>query len=284
MKIKTSKTLIDKMNIVEEMQYNNVTFQIIELDKLEGAYTVELAKKLFFAQQSGLKTKMVRILMEDSTIKTEAGALYFYMGDIKCENNIGGTAGLVKKVFASTVTSESVIKPLYKGSGEIWLEPSFKHYIMLSLDNESIIIDKGMFYCCSGDIEVKAYSQKNISSALLGGEGFFQLEVNGTGIVVLEAMTPQDEIIRYDIEPGEVLKVDGNFAIVRTKNVDFTVTKSNKSLIGSAMNGEGFLNTFTCSKRGQVWLAPTAPLYTRMSGQSDMYNYDNKHINNHKMN
>lgn len=60
---------------------------------------------------------------------------------------------------------------------------------------------------------------------------------------------------RVWIENGEELKVDGNFAIARTSGVNFSVTKSDKSLIGSALNGEGFLNTFTGN--GTVWLAPT---------------------------
>ena len=40
-------------------------------------------------------------------------------------------------------------------TGEVWLEPSFKHYILLELKNEEIIVDKGMFYCCSGGVDVK---------------------------------------------------------------------------------------------------------------------------------
>lgn len=68
---------------------------------------------------------------------------------------------------------------------------------------------------------------------------------------------------RVWIENGEELKVDGNFAIARTSGVNFSVTKSDKSLIGSALNGEGFLNTFTGN--GTVWLAPTQVMYEKLS-------------------
>lgn len=50
----------------------------------------------------------------------------------------------------------------------------------MELNDESIIVDKGMFYCCSEDITVKGLC-KNISSTLLGGEGLFQIELTGSG-------------------------------------------------------------------------------------------------------
>ena len=51
---------------------------------------------------------------------------------------------------------------------------------------------------------------------------------------------------------------------MRDATVDFAVTRSDKSLIGSAVNGEGLLNSFTTQVGGKVWLAPTAPLYKKM--------------------
>ena len=90
----------------------------------------------------------------------------------------------------------------------------------------------------------------------------FQIQLSGSGIVILECDVPKSEIVEYEINLGEELKVDGNFAIARTEGVNFCVTKSDKSLVGSALNGEGFLNTFTGS--GKVWLAPTQPIYKKL--------------------
>ena len=132
----------------------------------------------------------------------------------------------------------------------------------MELNDESIIVDKGMFYCCSEDITVKGVMQKNISSTLLGGEGLFQIELTGSGVVILECSVPKSEIVECEISKGQELKVDGNFAIARTKGVNFSVTKSDKSLFGSAINGEGFLNTF--SGEGKVWIAPTQAMYEKM--------------------
>ena len=71
---------------------------------------------------------------------------------------------------------------------------------------------------------------------------------------------------RSDRETSEgcvLVKVDGNFAILRSSNINFTVQKSAKGLIGSALGGEGFLQTFEGT--GMVWLAPTSPMYNKMA-------------------
>lgn len=257
-------TLENKISIIDSISYDGVDFEIIAYNNLEGAQNIETAMGLFFANQAGLKIKQVRIKLNNSTVKTEAGALYYYKGNIKSKSNIGGVGGLLKKAVSGTITNESAIKPSYSGTGEILLEPSYKHYLIMELNNESIIVDKGMFYCCSEDINVKGIMQKNISSTLLGGEGLFQIELSGSGIVILECNVPKSEIVECEISKGEELKVDGNFVIARTKNVNFSVTKSDKSLFSSAINGEGLLNTFT--GEGKVWIAPTQPMYEKMGG------------------
>ncbi len=256
------KSIDDKTTVIDKATYNNVDFEVLAYNSLEGPQDIEMAMGIFFANQTGLRMKQVRIKLNNSSVKTEAGALYFYKGNIESKSNIGGVGGLFKKAVSGSITNESAIKPTYKGSGEIYLEPAFKHYILLEINNDSIIVDKGMFFCCSSSIEVKGFMQKNLSSAFLGNEGLFQIELSGSGIVVLECNVPKEEIVECSLSHGEELKVDGNFAIARTKGVSFSVTKSDKSLFGSAINGEGFLNTF--SGEGTVWLAPTQPMYQKM--------------------
>ena len=254
---------LDKnMIVLQKCSHNNVDFEVLAYDKLRGAQSVNMAQSMFFAEQTGLKVKQVRITLNNSSIKTEAGALYYSKGKIESKTKSGGATGLFKKAVSGSITNESAIKPTYSGSGEILLEPSYKHYILMALNDESIIVDKAMFYCCSEDITVKGVMQKNISSTLLGGEGLFQIELTGSGVVILECSVPKSEIVECEISKGQELKVDGNFAIARTKGVNFSVTKSDKSLFGSAINGEGFLNTF--SGEGKVWIAPTQPMYEKM--------------------
>ncbi len=267
--------LEEKIEVIDRASYDDVDFEVIAYNNLQGAQNIQTAMGLFFANQAGLKMKQIKIKLNNSAVKTEAGALYYYKGDIHSKSNIGGVGGLLKKAVSSSITNESAIKPTYIGSGEIFLEPSYKHYIIMQLSNESIIVDKGMFYCCSNDIDIKGVSQRNISSTILGGEGIFQIQLSGSGIIILECNVPKEEIVECNISDDQELKVDGNFAIARTSGVKFSVTKSDKSLFGSAINGEGFLNTFT--GEGKVWIAPTQPMYEKMS--SRVFPTDNNSMN-----
>lgn len=267
------KTFEQKMKVLQQASFGDATFEVLEIGPLEGASHPQMAEKLYFTQQAGLTLKQVKITLNNSKIKTEAGALYLYKGHIESETKIGGAGGAFKKMISGALTDESLAAPAYYGTGEVWLEPSFKHYFLLTLEGESIIVDKGLFFACSDKIQISAVMQQNVSSALLGGEGLFQMKLSGHGVVVLECDVPNSEIMTFDISNGEVLKVDGNFAIIRTEGVQFSVTRSDKSLLKSAMNGEGLLNTFTGT--GRVFLAPTAPIYRKLEWGVPLQNNNN---------
>ena len=91
---------------------------------------------------------------------------------------------------------------------------------------------------------------------------WFQTQVRGSGIAVFELPVPASEVQCIHLN-NETLKVDGNFALMRSGRIEFSVEKSSKGLLGSLSSGEGLLQTFRGT--GQVWLAPTQSIYRRMS-------------------
>lgn len=80
--------------------------------------------------------------------------------------------------------------------------------------------------------------------------------------MVISTPVPQEELIVYNLEVDEKLHVDGNFALMRTADVCFSVEKSGKSLFQSLTSGEGLLQTF--KGPGTVWIAPTQAIYERI--------------------
>ena len=106
---------------------------------------------------------------------------------------------------------------------------------------------------CDSELEHKAIMQSNISSAVAGGEGLFNLGLHGTGIVALESYVPREELIEITLE-NDVLKIDGNMAIAWSGSLNFTVERAGKSLIGSATSGEGLVNVYRGT--GKVLMAP----------------------------
>lgn len=100
----------------------------------------------------------------------------------------------------------------------------------MELDNDSIIVDKGMFYCREMGVSVEVTAQKNLSSGLSGGEGWFQTRISGTGLCVLAIPVPLAEVLKYELN-NERLQVDGDFVFLRSSSLNFTVERSAKNLI-----------------------------------------------------
>ena len=51
--------------------------------KLKGSSDVRTAEKLFYANQAGLKMKMIRITLKESRVRTEPGSLYYMNGKLE---------------------------------------------------------------------------------------------------------------------------------------------------------------------------------------------------------
>ena len=54
---------------------------------------------------------------------------------------------------------------------------------------------------------------------------------------------PEEELIEIELENDE-LKIDGNLAVCWSSNLDFTVERTTKTLVGSAVSGEGLVNVY----------------------------------------
>jgi uncharacterized protein (AIM24 family) len=248
-------TIIDKIGDAQS------SASIQEWQSLDGSDDIKTAQTLYYARQVGMRLRQVVLRINNSGVIIEPGALHFMRGNITSEVKAGGLGGLAKKLVTSAMTAETVFRPTYSGTGEIYLEPSFGHYILVQIDSETIV-DKGMFYASQDTVTVGAAIQKHISAGMAGGEGWFQTKLSGQGWCVLTSPVPVSEIVKISLNK-EKLSVDGNFALLRKGNIDFKVEKSSKSIIGSMRGGEGLFQTFTGT--GEVWLAPTTSIYDRLT-------------------
>ncbi len=256
----TSDNMKNRINMISEMK-NESTFQILEYDNLQGAKDLNTALQINLMKDSSIRLKQVRIILDDSEVKIEAGALSYMKGNIDIVTKSGGIIGLGKKFFSSKVTGEPMFKPVLRGTGEVFLEPRFGHFTLIELEDEEIIVNDELFYACEEGIEVEPVMQKSISSMIFGKEGLYQTRLSGSGIVVLEIPVPEKEVFRCKLF-RDTLKIDGNFAILRSGNIEFTVEKSGTTLVGTAINGEGLLNVYRGT--GEVWLVPTDSIYTSL--------------------
>lgn len=245
--MRTSLNIQNRLTKIAEMSGDSL-FQVLEYDQLAGGMDIDTAIKLKFMNDAKIKLRQVRIILHNSGVNIESGTLSYLKGNIEMSSKVGGVIGLGKKLFASKVTGETAFKPLYEGTGELFLEPSFGHFALIELEDDEIIVDNDLFYACEDTVEIGVQMQKSVSSMLFGNEGVFQTKLSGSGIVVLEIPIPETEIFKCKLN-NDVLKVDGNFALLRTGNIEFTVEKSSKSLIGTATGEKVFLTSIEVQER-----------------------------------
>jgi uncharacterized protein (AIM24 family) len=112
-----------------------------------------------------------------------------------------------------------------------------------------------MFYACDGTVRQSVTARKTLSSAVLGNEGLFNLTLSGQGVAALESNVPEEELIVVDLQNDEI-KIDGDMAVCWSSSLQFTVERSTKTLLGSAMSGEGLVNVYRGT--GRVMLSPVA--------------------------
>lgn len=213
------------------------------------------AQTSYFSNLMNVRKRQVICNLAVSPVTVQAGAMQWMVGNVNATTGLKGVGDLFSKAVRGKVTGESAIKPEYTGDGQIVLEPTYRHIILINLEewNNSIVLDDGLFLACESKLQQKAVMRSNISSAVAGNEGLFNLGVQGQGILCIESPCPQEELIEIELE-NDTVKIDGNMAIAWSGSLEFTVERSGKSLIGSAASGEGLVNVYRGT--GKVLLAP----------------------------
>lgn len=211
----------------------------------------------YYCNEMNVRKRQVICDLKESNITLQASAMQWTVGNVNATTGIKGVGDLFGKALRGSVTGESAIKPEYTGDGTLVLEPTYKHILLVDLDdwNGSIVLDDGLFLACDASLKHKAVPRSNLSSAIAGNEGLFNLGIVGHGILCLESPCPKEELVEIELK-NDVLKVDGNMAIAWSGSLGFTVERSGKTLIGSAASGEGLVNVYRGT--GRVLLAPVS--------------------------
>ena len=240
----------DDVKILKELG----PFKVIEYQR-DLSVTPATAQISYFSNLMNVRKRQVICELSKSSITVQAGTMQWMVGNANATTGIKGVGDLFSKAVRGKVTGESAIKPEYTGTGEIILEPTYHHILLLDLSewNQSIVLDDGLFLACESTLKQKAVMRSNISSAIAGNEGLFNLGIEGKGILCLESPCPQEELIEVELD-NDVIKIDGNLAIAWSGSLEFTVERSGKTLVGSAASGEGLVNVYRGT--GKVLIAP----------------------------
>ena len=218
--------------IKEEIENKKIAF--IPTASLREGYTgyVGSARKSF---------KKLGAIVTEIDISTEAySTIQSVFEDADVIYFTGGNSFFLIDQLRKTGTDELLKKELAKGK------------LMIGESAGAIICAPSIQYIEQMDEKPEDYSQEAVSYTHL----LFNLSLQGNGIAALESNVPEDELIEVILENDE-LKIDGNLAVCWSSNLEFTVERSTKTLVGSAVSGEGLVNVYRGT--GRVLMCPVAP-------------------------
>lgn len=207
----------------------------------------------YYASRMNVCKRQAVISLNNNRWTVSAGAMQVMVGNVSVETGVKGAGDLVRKAFGGAVTGERGIKPEYTGDGVLILEPTYKHLLIEDIREwgGAMVMNDGYYYASVG-LTLKTTPINSVSGALLGGEGLFNLSVQGNGVCLLESPCPKEELVVVELD-NDVLKIDGSYAVCWSPSLSFTVERTTKTLVGSAASGEGLVNVYRGT--GRVMMA-----------------------------
>lgn len=234
-------------------------FHVLEYVQDASVSPMNAIDEYFMSKMNVRRRQVVIDISKDHSAVIQAGSMQWMGGNVQATSGVKGIGDLFGKALKGAVTKESAVKPEYVGEGCLVLEPTYKYIILQDVSKWGAVgmtIEDGMFLACDANVKRNIIARKNVSSAVLGGEGLFNMSLQGSGVVALESNVPENELIEIELENDE-LKIDGNLAVCWSSNLDFTVERTTKTLVGSAVSGEGLVNVYRGT--GRVLMSPVAP-------------------------
>ena len=234
-------------------------FHVLEYVQDASVSPMNAMNEYFMSKMNVRRRQVVIDIDKDHSAIIQAGAMQWMGGNVRATSGIKGIGDFLGKAIKGAVTKETTVKPEYVGEGCLVLEPTYKYIILADVGkwgSAGMTIEDGMFLACDANVKSNVVARKNLSSAVLGSEGLFNLSLQGNGVAALESNVPEDELIEVILENDE-LKIDGNLAVCWSSNLEFTVERSTKTLVGSAVSGEGLVNVYRGT--GRVLMCPVAP-------------------------
>ena len=234
-------------------------FHVLEYVQDASVSPMNAMNEYFMSKMHVRRRQVVIDIDKDHSAVIQAGAMQWMGGNVQATSGVKGIGDFLGKALKGAVTKETAVKPEYVGEGCLVLEPTYKYIILADVGkwgSAGMTIEDGMFLACDANVKSKVVARKSLSSAVLGSEGLFNLSLQGNGVAALESNVPEDELIEVILENDE-LKIDGNLAVCWSSNLEFTVERSTKTLVGSAVSGEGLVNVYRGT--GRVLMCPVAP-------------------------
>ncbi|MDI3512635.1 TIGR00266 family protein [Hydrogenophaga bisanensis] len=207
----------------------------------------------------------------------EAGSMMYMEDGIQMSTVFGdgsagsGASGLLGKLMGAgkrLITGESLFTTVYTNEGQgkrkvAFAAPYTGKIVPFDLSQlgGTLICQKDAFLCAAKGVSLGIAFQRKLGAGFFGGEGFIMQKLEGDGLSFIHT---GGTVLKRQLAPGEVLRVDTGCVVAYTADVDFDI-----QFVGgiktALFGGEGLFFA-TLRGPGTVWLQslPFARLASRI--------------------
>ncbi|MGM9426015.1 TIGR00266 family protein [Hydrogenophaga sp. MI9] len=195
-------------------------------------------------------------------------AMTTVFGDGSAGSSAGGLFGKLLGAGKRLITGESLFTTVYTNQGNgkrkvAFAAPYTGKIIPFDLSQlgGTLICQRDAFLCAAKGVSLGIAFQRKLGTGFFGGEGFIMQKLEGDGLAFVHS---GGTVLRRDLAPGEVLRVDTGCVVAYTTGVDFDI-----QFVGGVktalFGGEGLFFA-TLRGPGTVWIQslPFARLASRI--------------------
>ncbi|BBH24581.1 TIGR00266 family protein [Paenibacillus baekrokdamisoli] len=179
------------------------------------------------------------------SVKAESGAMVSMTPNINLRGSVDG--GILRGLGRMLSGEKFFFQELTAGGGqgEVLLAPGSVGDIQaIELDGSyKLYVQKDGFLAGTQGIQVNTKMQ-NLAKGFLSGEGFFIVEISGSGTVFLSSF---GAIHAINLAPGEEMVIDNGHLVAWPDYMDYKIEKAASGWISSLTSGEGIV----CRFRGE---------------------------------
>ena len=153
-------------------------FHVLEYVQDASVSPMNAMNEYFMSKMNVRRKQVVIDIDKDHSAVIQSGSMQWMGGNVQATSGVKGIGDFLGKALKGAVTKETAVKPEYVGEGCLVLEPTYKYIILADIGkwgSAGMTIEDGMFLACDANVKSKVVPRKNLSSAVLGSEGLFNL-------------------------------------------------------------------------------------------------------------
>src|SRR2546427_2975684 len=196
------------------------------------------------------------MLQPNEQVFAESGELAWISMSIGLQTGtaVGGQQGGLMAVLGRAIAGATIFMTEYPALGGVGMVsfcaklPGQIHTLELT-PGRGYLVHRHGFMCATPGVQLGVGFQQRLGAGIFGGAGFRMQRITGDGLAWVEV---HGEVVSYDLQPGNSLRVHPGHVAILEDTVDFNVTTM-PGIRNALFGGEGlFLAVLTGP--GRVWL------------------------------